>query len=193
MLNEECQQPRGALKTDGAPEQLGWTLSDASEMVVASVLPGSEPLEPTTEYMGCHLLSFQMLRLDPLGRRGDGLFNNATSMDGGRFHEVNSMDGETAVDQDLFYQELDAFDEVSFDLEVTDVTSVQDLALTPVGTCSQLHQDRVTVDVTLSPTAPVTFSLTGQQVMNVVWGDQPGNHQRSLDVSHLNRARTSST
>ena len=180
------------MKTDGAPEQLGWTLSDASGMVVASVLPGSESLEPTTEYtwdvtlpeLGCYVLTL-------LDAGGDGLFNNATSMDGVGFLELNSMDGETALDQDLFYQELNAFDEVSFDLEVTDITSVQDMAFTTGWDLfPNPTQDRVTVDVTLSQTAPVTvtlFSLTGQQVMNVVWGDlSPGNHQRSLDVSHLN-------
>ena len=91
-----------------------------------------------------------MLRLDPDGRRrSDGLFNNATSMDGVGFLEVNSMDGETALDQDLFYQELDAFDEVSFDLEVTDITSVQDMALTTGWDLfPNPTQDRVTVDVT---------------------------------------------
>ena len=72
-------------------------------------------------------------------------------MDGVGFLEVNSMDGETAVDQDLFYQELDAFDEVSFDLEVTDITSVQDMALTTGWDLfPNPTQDRVTVDVTVS-------------------------------------------
>ena len=107
------------LKTDGAPEQLGWTISDQTGFVVASVLPGSQNLEANTEYawnvtipeLGCHTLTL-------LDEGGDGLFNLATSMDDVGFLEVNSVAGETVLDQDWFYQELDAFFEVTFDMEV---------------------------------------------------------------------------
>ena len=45
-------------------------------------------------------------------------------MDGVGFLEVNSMDGDLVVDH-LFYQELDPFSEVSFDLHAVEVTSVE--------------------------------------------------------------------
>ncbi len=179
------------MKTDGAPNQLGWTLADPSGTVLASVMPGSEDLEPTTEYtwdvtlpeLGCYVLTL-------LDEGGDGLFNNATSMDGVGFLEVNSTDGETILDQDIFYQELDAFAEVSFDLEVTSITSVHEThVISGWKVFPNPSQDLVTVDITLAQTAPVTltlFNVTGQEVMRVHWGDMAaGQHQRVLDVSSL--------
>ena len=121
--NEEVTNSlRITLKTDGAPEQLGWELLSEEGIVVASVLPGTENLDPTTEYswdvttpdLGC-------FRLNLIDVGGDGLVSLATSMEEVGFLEVSSMDGDTILDQDLFYQELDAFSEVSFDLDVVDI------------------------------------------------------------------------
>ena len=154
-------------------------------------MPGSEDLEPTTEYtwdvtlpeLGCYVLTL-------LDAGGDGLFNNATTMDGVGFLEVNSTDGETILDQDIFFQELDAFAEVSFDLEVTSITSVHEThVISGWNVFPNPSQDVVTVDITLAQTAPVTltlFNVTGQEVMRVHWGDMAaGQHQRVLDVSSL--------
>ena len=40
------------MKTDGAPEQLGWSITDGTGSVVASVLPGSENLNPPQSMCG---------------------------------------------------------------------------------------------------------------------------------------------
>ena len=48
-------------------------------------------------------------------------------MDEVGFLEVNSMDGDVVVDQDLFYQELDPFSEVSFDFQAVDFNANEDI------------------------------------------------------------------
>ena len=119
---------RITLKTDGAPEQLGWELLSEDGTVVASVLPGTESLDATTEYSWpVTLPSLGCYRLNLLDTGGDGLLNLATSMDEVGFLEVNSMDGDVVVDQDLFYQELDPFSEVSFDFQAVDFNANGDI------------------------------------------------------------------
>ena len=179
------------MKTDGAPEQLGWSIADDMGNVVASALPGSEDLEATTEYvwdvtlpnLGCYTLTL-------IDEGGDGLFNLATSMDGVGFLEVNSTDGEAILDQDWFYQELDAFSEVTFDLEVTQVTAVEeldvmsDMALFPNPASTQVTLAFATA--TAGPHIVVVRNVAGQEVMRRDWGiTSAGNHKLTLDVGFL--------
>ena len=179
------------MKTDGAPEQLGWSIADDMGNVVASALPGSEDLEATTEYvwdvtlpnLGCYTLTL-------IDEGGDGLFNLATSMDGVGFLEVNSTDGEAILDQDWFYQELDAFSEVTFDLEVTQVTAVEelgvmsDMALFPNPASTQVTLAFATA--TAGPHSVVVRNVAGQEVMHRDWGvTSAGNHTHTLDVGFL--------
>lgn len=182
---------RITLKTDGAPEQLGWELSSEDGAVVASVLPGTESLEPTTEYswhvtlpdLGCY-------RLNLIDAGGDGLLSLATSMDGVGFLEVNSMDGDLVVDQDLFYQELDPFSEVSFDLHAVEITSVEALQAQSHAT---LYPNPATSSVALdlalaqrSRVEVVIRNVAGQIVMTSDLGTMPsGNHQHILGVDHM--------
>ena len=179
------------MKTDGAPEQLGWSIADDMGNIVASALPGSEDLEATTEYvwdvtlpnLGCYTLTL-------MDEGGDGLFNLATSMDGVGFLEVNSTDGEAILDQDWFYQELDAFTEVTFDLEVTQVTAVEelgvlsDVVLFPNPASSQVTLAFATA--TAGPSRVVVRNVAGQEVMHRDWGvTSAGNHRHALDVGFL--------
>ena len=179
------------MKTDGAPEQLGWSIADDMGNVVASALPGSEDLSATTEYvwdvtlpnLGCYTLTL-------IDEGGDGLFNLATSMDGVGFLEVNSTDGEAILDQDWFYQELDAFTEVTFDLEVTQVTAVEelgvlsDVALFPNPASTQVMLAFATA--TAGPSRVVVRNVAGQEVMRRDWGvTSAGNHRKTLDVGFL--------
>ena len=179
------------MKTDGAPEQLGWSITDGTGSVVASVLPGSENLEPTTEYvwdvtlpeLGCYTLTL-------MDEGGDGLFNLATSMDGVGFLEVNSTDGETILDQDWFYQELDAFSEVTFDLEVTQVTSVEELGvLSNVVLFPNPASSWVTLaygSTKAGKAQLVVRNVTGQEVIHRDLGVMSaGNHRHILDVGFL--------
>lgn len=179
------------MKTDGAPEELGWSITDQTGTIVASALPGSENLESTTEYvwdvtlpeLGCYTFTL-------LDEGGDGLFNLATSLDGVGFVEVNSTDGETILDQDWFYQELDAFSEVTFDMEVTEVTSVAEQ-----GAISQmaLFPNPAWSDVTLDMSVPrtsdvqvVVMDLTGQIVMTTDLGTlASGNHKHLIRVGDM--------
>ena len=179
------------MKTDGAPEQLGWSIADDMGNIVASALPGSEDLEATTEYvwdvtlpnLGCYTLTL-------MDEGGDGLFNLATSMEGVGFLEVNSTDGEAILDQDWFYQELDAFTEVTFDLEVTQVTAVEelgvlsDVVLFPNPASSQVTLAFATA--TAGPSRVVVRNVAGQEVMHRDWGvTSAGNHRHALDVGFL--------
>ena len=179
------------MKTDGAPEQLGWSITDGTGAVVASALPGSENLEPTTEYvwdvtlpeLGCYTLTL-------MDEGGDGLFNLATSMDGVGFLEVNSTDGETILDQDWFYQELDAFSEVTFDLEVTQVTSVDELGvLSNVALFPNPASSWVTLaygSTKAGKAQLVIRNVTGQEVIHRDLGVMSaGNHRHILDVGFL--------
>ena len=179
------------MKTDGAPEQLGWSIADDMGNVVASALPGSEDLEATTEYvwdvtlpnLGCYTLTL-------MDEGGDGLFNLATSMDGVGFLEVNSTDGEAILDQDWFYQELDAFTEVTFDLEVTQVTAVEELGvLSNVALFPNPASTQVTLafaTATAGPHSVVVRNVAGQEVMHRDWGvTSAGNHRHTLDVGFL--------
>lgn len=179
------------MKTDGAPEQLGWSIADDMGNVVASALPGSEDLEATTEYvwdvtlpnLGCYTLTL-------LDEGGDGLFNLATSMDGVGFLEINSTDGEAILDQDWFYQELDAFTEVTFDLEVTQVTAVEELGvLSDVALFPNPASTQVTLafsTATAGPSRVVVRNVAGQEVMRRDWGvTSAGNHRHTLDVGFL--------
>ena len=179
------------MKTDGAPEQLGWSIADDMGNVVASVLPGSEDLEATTEYvwdvtlpnLGCYTLTL-------MDEGGDGLFNLATSMDGVGFLEVNSTDGEAILDQDWFYQELDAFSEVTFDLEVTQVTAVEELGvLSDVVLFPNPASTQVTLAFATATTGPsrvVVRNVAGQEVLHRDWGvTSAGNHRHTLDVGFL--------
>lgn len=179
------------MKTDGAPDQLGWELVDAMGTTVASVLPGTESLEATTEYtwdvtlpdLGCYALTL-------IDAGGDGLFNNATSMDGVGFLEVNSTDGEVILDQDVFFQELDAFSEVTFDLEVTEVTSIAENSLTSTAAMyPNPASDFVTIefDAARAGAASVLVrNVTGQEVLRRDWGVlSPGNHRHTLDIAFL--------
>ena len=182
---------RITLKTDGAPEQLGWELLSEDGDGVASVLPGTENLAPTTEYnwhvtmpdLGCY-------RLNLIDAGGDGLLSLATSMDGVGFLEVNSMDGDVVVDQDLYYQELDPFSEVSFDLHAVEVTSVEVLqAQTHATLYPNPSASHVTLDLDLvqrSRVKVVVRNVAGQIVMTSDLGTvSAGNHQHILDVNHM--------
>jgi len=179
------------LKTDGAPEQLGWELLADDGAVIASVLPGTETLEATTEYSWpVTLPSLGCYRLNLLDAGGDGLLNLATSMDGVGFLEVNSLDGVTVVDQDLFYQELDPFSEVSFELHAVEVTSVEEFqahvhcALYP----NPSHFD-ASLNLTLGQASRVVVTVrnvAGQVVMNSDLGAlASGNHLHTMDVQQL--------
>lgn len=179
------------MKTDGAPEQLGWSIADDMGNVVASVLPGSEDLEPTTEYvwdvtlpaLGCYTLTL-------MDEGGDGLFNLATSWDGVGFLEVYSTDGEVILDQDLFYQELDAFSEMTFDLEVSQVTSVEELnVLSNMTLYPNPASSQVTVEFHAAKAEEACLTIrnvTGQEVTTRDLGMMSAGSQRhTLDVGML--------
>jgi len=182
---------RITLKTDGAPNDLGWELLADDGSVVASVLPGTQTLEATTEYdwhvtlpvLGCY-------RINLIDAGGDGLLSLATSLDGVGFLEVNSMDGDVIVDQDLFYQELDPFSEVSFDLHAVEVTAVEDLqAQTHAEIYPNPTASSVTLDLALAQRSRVEVvvrNAAGQIVMVPDLGIVPsGNLRHMLDVDHL--------
>ena len=121
---------------------------------------------------------------------GDGLFNLATSMDGVGFLEVNSTDGETILDQDWFYQELDAFSEVTFELEVTQVTAIEELGvLSNVALFPNPASSRVTLTYASAKAGEaqlVVRNVTGQEVIRRDLGVvSAGNHRHTLDVGHL--------
>jgi len=182
---------RITLKTDGAPNDLGWELLADDGSVVASVLPGTQTLEATTEYewhvtlpvLGCY-------RINLIDAGGDGLLSLATSLDGVGFLEVNSMDGDVIVDQDLFYQELDPFSEVSFDLHAVEVTTVEDLqAQTHAEIYPNPAASNVTLDLAVAQRSRVEIvvrNAAGQIVMVPDLGIVPsGNHRHMLEVDHL--------
>ena len=182
---------RITLKTDGAPNDLGWELLADDGSVVASVLPGTQTLEATTEYdwhvtlpvLGCY-------RINLIDAGGDGLLSLATSLDGVGFLEVNSMDGDVIVDQDLFYQELDPFSEVSFDLHAVEVTAVEDLqAQTHAEIYPNPAASNVTLDLAVAQRSRVEIvvrNAAGQIVMVPDLGIVPsGNHRHMLEVDHL--------
>ena len=179
------------LKTDGAPEELGWELLSEDGNEVASALPGTENLEDTTEYswhvtlptLGCY-------RLNLIDAGGDGLLNLATSMDEVGFLEVNSMDGEVVVDQDLFYQELDAFSEVAFDLNAVEITSVDVLQAQMQATLyPNPSSSTVFLDLNLAQRSRVQVvmrNVAGQIVMTSDLGIMSsGNHQHVLGVENM--------
>ena len=133
--------------------------------------------------LGCY-------RLNLIDAGGDGLLSLATSMDGVGFLEVNSMDGDVVVDQDLYYQELDPFSEVSFDLHAVEVTSVEVLtAQTHATLYPNPSASYVTLDLDLvqrSRVKVVVRNVAGQIVMTSDLGTvSTGNHQHILDVNHM--------
>ena len=179
------------VRTDSAPEQLGWILSDDAGMEVASALPGTEMTESLTLYswdvtlpdLGCYTLTL-------LDAGGDGLYNGAATMADVGYLRINSMDGETIVDEDLFWQEIVEFDEISFALNANAVTAVSELVSeaelvlypNPAETSATLaftnpSAGDVTVDV---------FNALGQCVEKVTLGRlSSGAHVRELNVSNL--------
>ena len=179
------------LKTDGAPDQLGWEITDASGSVIDAVLPGTLNLEATTEYawdvtlpdLGCYGLSL-------IDEGGDGLFNLATSMDGVGFLEVSSTDGETILDQDFFYQELDEFSVITFDMEVTEVTAIQETkAFSNFSFYPNPSSTMLTLEFETANAGDARLAIrnvTGQEIVNHDWGMiAAGNHRQTLDVEFL--------
>ena len=100
------------------------------------------------------------------------------------------MDGEVVVDQDLFYQELDAFSEVAFDLHAVEITSVDVLqAQTHATLYPNPSSSTVVLDLNLAQRSRVQVvirNVAGQIVMTSDLGTvSSGNHQHVLDVDHM--------
>jgi len=179
------------VRTDSAPEQLGWTLTDDAGMEVAAVLPNTEMTESLTLYswditlptLGCYTLTL-------LDAGGDGLYNGAATMADVGYLRINSMDGEVLVDEDLFWQEIVEFEAVPFALNATAVTAVGELTMTaelalypnPTEASAALkftnpRAGDVTVDV---------FNTLGQCVHKTSYGRlSQGVHVREVNVSNL--------
>ena len=179
------------MKTDSAPDEMGWELSDLDGNVIASMLPGSEDLEPATEYSwNVNLPALGCYQLTILDEGGDGWFNLAATMNDVGFLEVNSTDGEAVIDQDWFYQEVEAFSEISVNLNAVEVTSVS-----PIHVIQKAHvypnpsQTTTTVEF-YAPRAEqaglIVRNVTGQEVLAIDLGMLPaGQHRETLDVSGL--------
>lgn len=181
------------VRTDSAPEQLGWTLTDDAGMEVASVLPNTEMTESLTLYtwdvtlpaLGCYTLTL-------LDAGGDGLYNGATTMAEVGYFRVNSMDGETVVDEDVFFQEIIEFEALPFALNAASVSAVSELTLLPTVV---LFPNPATTQASLTFTNPhagpvsvEVYNALGQHVYGKSWGSlAQGTHTRSLDVSNLHR------
>ena len=181
------------MKTDGAPEQMGWEIRDFEGDVFASMLPGTENLEATTVYswdvtlpnLGCYILTL-------LDTGGDGIWNLATSWDGVGFLEVYSTDGETILQQDLFYQELDGFATLDFDLEVNAITATNEVSFeNTFSIYPNPSAGIVTLAFTTLQPGEVEFciqDLSGQLLLrNRLDFLQVGQHQHAVDVSSLDK------
>ena len=185
------------LKTDGAPEQIGWTLANDLGETVFAVQPGTELTEPNAIYswdlslpeLGCYALTL-------IDQGADGLFNGATSFEGVGYLEVSSLDGDVVVDQDVFYQEVEAFQFLEFALEVDQITeepsqteSLDPLSLTQMVLYPNPTEGPTAVSYTQKQHAEVQWRLynsTGQQVMQDHLGVQPhGEHVLTMDLQAL--------
>ncbi len=185
------------LKTDGAPEQIGWNLANDMGETLFAVQPSTELTESNTIYtwdfnlpeLGCYELAL-------IDQGADGLFNGATSFEGVGYFEVSSMDGDVIVDQDVFYQEVEAFQFLEFALEVDQITEepsqTQQLApslLTKMVLYPNPTEGPTTLSFTQKQHAEVQWRLynsTGQQVMQDHLGVQPrGEHVLSMDLQAL--------
>jgi hypothetical protein len=58
---------------------------------------------------------------------GDGHIGGALSLNGVGSLTVSSMDGETTLEQELFFQTTDEFSEVRFEFEASSITHVSEL------------------------------------------------------------------
>ena len=179
------------VKTDSAPEQLGWTLTDDNGMEIASVYPNTEMTEPLTVYtwdvtlpaLGCYTITL-------LDAGGDGLYNGATSMAGVGYLQVNSMDGETSLDEDVFFQEIIEFDALSFALHATSVSGVvEPIAATTASLFPNPVISEANLQFTTSHGGRVDiqmFNALGQQVSTTSLGHfGGGKHSLPLDVAEL--------
>lgn len=179
------------VRTDSAPEQLGWTLTDDAGMEVASVLPNTEMTQSLTLYtwdvtlpaVGCYTLTL-------LDAGGDGLYNGASTMAGVGYLRVNSMDGENVVDEDIFWQEIVEFEAIPFALNATSVSYVAEqlgetaveLFPNPAATTVTLQiQQNVADDVIVD-----VFNALGQRVERLSLGRKAaGTHLHEWNVDHL--------
>jgi len=188
---------RVSLKTDGAPEQIGWTLSNDMGETLFAVQPGTELTESNAIYtwdlslpeLGCYALTL-------IDQGADGLFNGATSFEGVGYLEVSSMDGDVVVGQDVFFQEVEAFQFLEFALEVDQITEEPSLTepLDPTLQTEALFYPNPTsgpcaLSFTQKQHAEVEWRLynsTGQQVMQDHLGVQPrGKHVLAMDLHAL--------
>jgi|GEM_PF-217876 len=185
------------LKTDGAPEQIGWTLANDLGETVFAVQPGTELTEPNAIYswdlslpeLGCYALTL-------IDQGADGLFNGATSFEGVGYLEVSSLDGDVVVDQDVFYQEVEAFQFLEFALEVDQITEepsqtepLDPLSLTQMVLYPNPTEGPTAASYMQKQHAEVQWRLynsTGQQVMQDHLGVQPhGEHVLTMDLQAL--------
>ena len=179
------------VRTDSAPEQLGWTLTDDAGMEVAAVLPNTEMTESLTLYswditlptLGCYTLTL-------LDAGSDGLYNGAATMADVGYLRINSMDGEVLVDEDLFWQEIVEFEAVPFALNATAVTAVGELTMTAE---LALYPNPTEASAALKFTNPRAgdvavdvFNTLGQCVHKTSYGRlSQGVHVREVNVSNL--------
>jgi thiol-disulfide isomerase/thioredoxin len=179
------------LKTDMAPIELGWTLTDDLGNVVQEVLPGSEMTQNLTEYLwDVTLPSLGCYKLTLYDAGGDGWIAGATSMAGVGYLMVNSMDGEVVVDEEVFFQSTDAFTTVEFQFEAATVTAVQEEA---AAVRAFLHPNPAADLATLTFSTSRgsvgwvdVFHVTGKHVMHCPLGQlAPGNHLQTLDLTRL--------
>lgn len=179
------------VRTDSAPEQLGWTLTDDNGFEVASVLPNTEMTESLTLYswdvtlpaLGCYTLTL-------LDAGGDGLYNGASTMAGVGYLRVNSMDGESIVDEDVFFQEIIEFEALPFALHASSVSKVPEVFAQPQAL---VFPNPVASFATLQFTTTKAnqasvevLNAVGQRVLHVAMGQLgAGVHVQELDLSSL--------
>ena len=116
------------LFTDMNPEETSWVLENAAGDVITEVDAGTEISQGQTEYiwdvtlpdLGCYSLTLMDLA-------GDGHIGGALSLDGVGSLTVSSMDGETTLEQELFFQTTAEFSEVRFEFEASSITHVTEL------------------------------------------------------------------
>lgn len=179
------------VKTDMAPGELGWNLTDYDGNVVAEVAPGTEMTAGVTEYvwdvtlpaLGCYTLTL-------VDEGGNGFIGGATSMAGVGFLVVNSMDGEVLVDEDVFFQEIDEFAEVEYQLEVASVSGVAELARTqPAAIFPNPSTGACALELGMTRAGDVhveVYSVAGKLVERVSMGRlASGEHRRELGLEAL--------
>jgi thiol-disulfide isomerase/thioredoxin len=178
---------------DGWPEEIGWSITDASGAVIDQVSPGEITGDPeaivewwvSAPSEGCYTFEIE-------DTYGDGINGTAWGVNDGyctvKTYDDNLTYISTVYDYDGSYQ----YESESAGMAVTSVnTGIQELTLNEVTKIfPNPFSDQTTIQFSLNQALNSSLSvrnLIGQQIMNVDFGSlQAGEHNRILDFSGVN-------